>query len=150
LAGGAVVFSLGRPYATTVLHGGPKAFGLIVAALGTGMGAGVFVLGFVGDRFPKAWVASFAVIAAGVMLLGAAMSSVLIAALVFASLFGAAAGVAYATLFALLQEIVPDEIRGRIFASVQVVIRLSLFTSLVFFPALAQLFSSVAFGVHIG
>jgi len=150
LAGGAVVFSLGAPYAKTVLHGGPGAFGGIVAALGTGMGAGVFVLGFVGDRYPKAWVASFGVIAAGLMLLGAALSSALISALVFAALFGAAAGVAYAMLFALLQEIVPDEIRGRIFASVQVVIRLALFTSLVFFPALAQLFSSVAFGGHIG
>jgi dTMP kinase len=150
LVGGAAVFSLGAPYATTVLHGGPKAFGGIVAALATGMGAGVLVLGLVGDRFPKAWAASFAVIAAGVMLLGAAVSSVLIAALIFASLFGATAGVAYATLFALLQEIVHDEIRGRIFASVQVVIRLSLFMSLVVFPALAQLFTSVAFGGHTG
>jgi len=150
LAGGAVVFSLGSPYARTVLHGGGGAFGIIVAALGTGMGGGVFVLGFVGDRFPKAWVAAFAVIAAGVMLLGAAVSSVLVAAIVFASLFGAAAGVAYANLFALLQEIVPDEILGRIMASVQVVIRLSLFTSLVLFPALAQLFTSVIFGGHTG
>jgi dTMP kinase len=150
LAGGAVVFSLGAPYATTVLHGGPKAFGSIVAALGTGMGAGVLVLGFVGDRYPKAWVAAFAVIAAGLMLLGAATVSALAAALVFAGLFGATAGVAYATLFALLQEIVPDEIRGRIFASVQVVIRLALFTSLVLFPALAQLFTSLAFGGHTG
>lgn len=150
LAGAAVVFSLGAPYATNVLHGGSKAFGAIVAALGTGMFPGVLVLGFVGDRLPKAWVASFAVIAAGLMLLGAALSSALIAALVFAGLFGAMGGVAYATLFALLQEIVPDDIRGRIFASVQVVIRLSLFTSLVVFPALAQLFTSVAFGGHAG
>jgi dTMP kinase len=148
LAGAAVVFSLGSPHATTVLHGGPQAFGGIVAALGTGMFPGVLVLGFIGDRLPKAWVAAFAVIAAGVMLLGAALSSVLAAALIFAALFGAMGGVAYATLFALLQEIVPDEIAGRIFASVQVVIRLSLFTSLVLFPALAQLFTSVFFGGH--
>jgi dTMP kinase len=146
LAGGAVVFSLGAPYATTVLHGGPKAFGGIVAALGTGMGFGVLVLGFVGDRFPKGWTAAFAVIAAGVMLVCAALAGNLVLALTFAGLFGAAAGVAYATLFALLQEIVHDEIRGRIFASVQVVIRVSLFASLVIFPALAQLFSSAVFG----
>lgn len=150
LAGGAVVFSLGSPYATTVLHGGPQAFGGIVAALGTGMGAGVLVLGFAGDRLPKAWVAAFAVIAAGVMLLGAAVSGALIVAVVFAALFGATAGIAYATLFALLQEIVSDEIRGRIFASVHTVIRLSLFTSLVLFPALAQLFTSVAFDGDTG
>jgi dTMP kinase len=150
LAGAAVVFSLGAPYATNVLNGGPKAFGGIVAALGTGMGLGVLVLGFVGDRYPKAWVAAFGVIAAGVMLLCAALANALVLALVFAAFFGATAGVAYATLFALLQEMVPDEIRGRIFASVQVVIRLALFTSLVLFPALAQLFASVAFGGNTG
>ena len=38
-----------------------------------------------------------------------------------------------------------DEVRGRIFSSVQVVIRVSLFVSLVLFPALASLFSKVAF-----
>ena len=37
----------------------------IVAALGTGMGVGVLVLGFIGDRLPKAWLASGAVIFAG-------------------------------------------------------------------------------------
>lgn len=145
LAGGAVVFSLGAPYATTVLGGGPKAFGAVVAALGTGMGFGVLVLGFFGDRVPKGWVAAGATIVAGLMLVGAASAQHLIVAVVLSGLFGSAAGVGYATLFALLQEIVPDAVRGRIFASVQVVIRVSLFGSLVLFPALAQLFSTAVF-----
>lgn len=150
LAGGAVVFSLGAPYATTVLHGGPSAFGGIVAALGTGMGLGVLVLGFVGDRLPKAWVASGAAIFAGLMLLGAGISTQLTIALVVAALFGAGAGVAYASLFALLQELVPDEVRGRVFSSVQVVIRISLFVSLVVFPALAELYGSAVFDGDTG
>lgn len=145
LAGGAVVFSLGAPYATSVLGGGAKAFGGVVAALGTGMGVGVLVLGLFGDRIPKAWVAAGATIVAGLMLIGAASAQHLIVAVVFSGLFGSAAGAGYATLFALLQEIVPDAIRGRIFASVQVVIRVSLFTSLVVFPALAELFSRTVF-----
>lgn len=146
LAGGAVVFSLGAPYSTTVLGGGPKAFGGIVAALGTGMGIGVLVLGFFGDRVPKGWVAAGAVIAAGLMLVGAAAVTKLGPALVFSGLFGAAAGVGNATLFALLQEIVPDSMRGRVFSSVQVVIRISLFGSLVLFPLLADVLSHTAFG----
>jgi dTMP kinase len=145
LAGGAVVFSLGAPYSTTVLGGGPKAFGGIVAALGTGMGVGVLVLGFFGDRIPKGWVAAGAVIVAGLMLVGAAVVTDLAPALVFSGLFGSAAGVGYATLFALLQEIVPDEMRGRVFSSVQVVIRISLFGSLVLFPVLADVLSRTAF-----
>lgn len=146
LAGGAVVFSLGAPYSTEVLGGGAKGFGGIVAALGTGMGAGVLVLGFVGDRFPKAWVASCAGIFAGLMLVAAAATTSLGIALIVAALFGAGGGVAYANLFALLQELVDDDVRGRTFAAVQVVIRIALFTSLVLFPALAQLFSDAVFG----
>jgi dTMP kinase len=145
LGGGAVVFSLGAPYSSEVLGGGPQAFGGIVAALGTGMGAGVLVLGIVGDRYPKAWVAAGAVIFAGTALLGAALTTQLVFALIFAGLFGSGGGVAYANLFAILQELVPDEVRGRIFSSVQVVIRISLFGSLVLFPALAELFSGALF-----
>lgn len=145
LAGGAVVFSLGAPYSTDVLGGGPKAFGGIVAALGTGMGVGVFILGFVGDRLPKTWTASTATIFAGLMLLGAGSTTHLAFALVIAGLFGAGAGIAYASLFALLQELVHDELRGRTFASVQVVIRISLFVSLVLFPSLAELYARTAF-----
>jgi dTMP kinase len=150
LAGGAVVFSLGAPYSTDVLSGGPKAFGGIVASLGTGMGVGVLILGFIGDRLPKGWLASGAVIFAGLMLLGAGVTTQLALALVVAGLFGAGAGVAYASLFALLQELVHDEVRGRIFSSVQVVIRISLFVSLVVFPALAELYGRTIFGGDTG
>ena len=150
LAGGAVVFSLGAPYATEVLGGGAQAFGGIVAVLGTGMGIGVLVLGIVGDRFPKAWVAAGAVTLAGLTLLGAAVTTQLAVALVCAGLFGACGGVAYANMFAILQEIVPDDVRGRTFASVQVVIRISLFASLVVFPALAELFTTTVAGGDTG
>lgn len=146
LAGGAVVFSLGAPYSTEVLGGGAKGFGFVVAALGTGMGLGVLVLGFFGDRFPKAWTAAGAATFAGLMLISTALTTSLGVALVVAGVFGASAGVAYATLFALLQEIVPENVRGRTFASVQVVIRVSLFASLVIFPALSQLYSTALFG----
>ncbi|MEX0874671.1 MAG: MFS transporter [Actinomycetota bacterium] len=149
LAGGAVIFSLGSPYTSQVLQAGPKGFGLIVAALGTGMGVGVLVLGFVGDRFPKGWVAALAVTFGGVMLLGVAATTNLPLAVMWTGLFGAFAGVAYANLFALLQALVEDEVRGRTFASVQVVIRISLFTSLVLFPALSELFSTAFLGGDI-
>ncbi len=150
LAGGAVVFSLGAPYATSSLHAGEPTFGGIVAALGTGMGLGVLVLGFIGDRLPKAWLAASAVIFAGTMLVFASVATKVWLALVVAALFGAGGGVAYASLFALLQETVDDAVRGRIFSAVQVVIRVSLFVSLVLFPAAASLFAKVLFQGNIG
>lgn len=142
LAGGAVVFSLGAPYTTEVLGGGAKGFGGIVSFLGTGMGVGVLLLGFIGDRLPKAWVFSLAILGGGLMLVVTAAVSELALALVMAGLLGAFSGVAYATGFALMQEKVADEVRGRTFASVQIVIRVSLFASLVAFPALAKLFAA--------
>jgi dTMP kinase len=150
LAGGAVVFSLGAPYSTDVLDAGAKGFGGIVATLGTGMGVGVLILGFIGDRLPKGWLASGAAIFAGLMLLGAGVTTQLAVALVVAGLFGAGAGIAYASLFALLQEMVADQVRGRVFSSVQVVIRISLFVSLIVFPALAELYGRTIFGGDTG
>lgn len=150
LAGGAVVFSLGAPYATQVLGGGPTSFGGIVAALGTGMGLGVLVLGFSGDRLPKGWIAAVGVIVSGMMLVGAALVDSIVMAVVVSGLFGAGAGVAYATGFALLQEKVADSVRGRTFASVQIVIRVSLFASLIAFPALAEVFATTVFGGDTG
>lgn len=142
LAGAAVIFSLGAPYTTDVLGGGPQGFGLVVAALGTGMGLGVVVLGFIGDRLPKAWVSAFAVIGGGLMLVAASLVSDLRPAILFAGLFGGFGGIAYATGFALLQERVAGRLRGRTFASVQIIIRVSLFASLIAFPALAEFFAT--------
>ncbi len=142
VAGGAVIFSLGAPYTRVVLNGGPKSFGLVVAFLGTGMGVGVLFLGFLGDRLPKGWVFALSIIAGGLTLVAVGAVSKLGGALIGAGLLGAFAGIATATSFAMLQENVADEIRGRTFASVQVVIRISLFMSLVAFPALAQLLSA--------
>lgn len=150
LAGGAVVFSLGAPFATQILGGGATSFGGIVAALGTGMGLGVLVLGFTGDRFPKGWVAAGGVISSGVMLILVSVLDTILLAVIVSGLFGAGAGIAYATGFALLQEKVADSVRGRTFASVQIVIRVSLFVSLIAFPALAELFSTTLFGGSTG
>lgn len=150
LAGGAVVFSLGAPYAKEVLGGDAKVFGGIVASLGTGMGLGVLILGFFGARVPTAWVASTAAIFAGMALLGAGVTTDATVALAVAGTFGAFAGIAYASLFALLQDIVHEEVRGRTFSSVQVVIRIALFVSLVVFPALAELYGRTLFDGDTG
>jgi hypothetical protein len=58
--------------------------------------------------------------------------------------------VAYASLFALLQELVHEEVRGRTFSAVQVVIRIALFVSLVVFPALAELYGKTIFDGDTG
>ncbi|HVE92169.1 MAG TPA: MFS transporter [Actinomycetota bacterium] len=142
LVGGGVIFSLGVPYTTEVLHGGAKGFGAMVAFLGTGMGVGVLLLGLVGHRLSKAWVFASGIISGGLALSLLSVVDRLELAIPVACALGACAGVAYATGFALLQEKVAEEVRGRTFASVQIVIRVSLFLSLTSFPALAELFST--------
>jgi dTMP kinase len=152
LSGGAVVFSLGAPYTTDVLHGGAKGFGAIVGFLGTGMGMGVLILGLISHRLPKAWLFALGILAGGLMLVVTAVVHQLALALVLALVLGAFGGIVYATGFAMMQEKVPDPVRGRTFASVQIVIRVSLFVSLVVFPALAKLFTtfvSVADGIRL-
>lgn len=152
LAGGAVVFSLGAPYTTEVLRAGPKGFGGMVTVLGTGMAGGVLLLAVVGERVPRASVFAFGILGAGVSLVAISVVSGLATALVLAGLLGAFSGLSYATGFAVMQEKVADSVRGRTFASVQIVIRLSLFLSLVSFPALARLFAltgSVEDGIRL-
>lgn len=143
LAGGAVIFSLGTPYTKEILGAGAKGFGLIVTFLGTGMGVGVLVLGVLGDRLPKAWIFSVGIIGGGVSLTLLSSVDQIITAMFLAGALGTFAGIATATCFAMIQERVVDALRGRTFASVQIVIRFSLFISLLAFPVLAEIFGSI-------
>jgi dTMP kinase len=139
LAGGAVVISLGAPYVSQVLHGGAKGFGLVVSLAGAGVGLGVLLLALVGERLEKGWIFATSIVLVGLSLVAASVTRSLGAGMLAALALGTFGGTAYATGFALLQESSDDQMMGRTMASAQVVIRLSLFVSLVAFPGLARL-----------
>lgn len=137
LIGGGMVAPLGPTFSERVLHAGPAGFGLLLTALGTGVGIGVVSLSTFQRRIPHARVFPLAVLGAGVSLIGAATTSRLSLTMLCIGLMGVCAGAVYVLGFTLLQENVDDELRGRIFATLYTLSRLCLLISLSLAPFLA-------------
>ncbi len=134
-AGAGAVISLGPLYAQDTVGAGPTGFGYLMIALGVGMGAGMASLNWVTKRIDKEHLFAPALLAgaAGLVLL-AAMPNIALAALLTVPL-GVSGGLAWVAGYTLLQENVSDEFRGRTFATLNVMVRVGLFLSLLFFPA---------------
>jgi dTMP kinase len=102
--------------------------------LGFGAAFGVVTLLWLQGRLPRITVFCFAVIGTGVFLVFAASFSALAPAALMIGAVGACAGTTYVTGFTVLQESVPDEFRGRIFAALYTVVRLCLLIALTISP----------------
>lgn len=141
LLGGAAVIPLGPLYAEQVLGGGSSAYGLIQFAMGFGAALGVGGVLFWTRRgtHSAAHVFTLSLLVAGGGLLGAASVHTLALGFPLIMLFGMGAGASYVTGFATLQENVDDELRGRVFASLLLIIRLCMLLALAVAPALAGL-----------
>ena len=138
LIGGGMLVPLGPPFARQVLGGGSAAFGLLLTALGTGVAGGIIGLSVIQKRMPleQAFVAS--VIGAGVcIILGASMTT-LTPAMVFVALLGVFAGGVYVLGFTILQTNVEDELRGRIFATLNTLVRFCLLLAFTVAPFLSS------------
>lgn len=126
-------------YVSEVLGAGGGGQGLIIAATGTGLVLG-FALAAVAARIiPRDVLFAGSVFGLAVCLFAFASVSTLTAGLGVAVLLGIFAGFAYPAALTLMQESVDDEIRGRVMASGQSVIRLALVGALAFTPAVAKL-----------
>jgi dTMP kinase len=134
LIGGGSIVPLGPTVATDVLHGGPSAFGLLMAALGIGAAIGVVTLLWLQRRLPRQAVFTTAVIATGVSIITVASMSSLGPAFLLVAVLGAGAGCAYVTGFTMLQESVSDDMRGRTFATLYTIVRVCLLVSLTVSP----------------
>jgi dTMP kinase len=126
LAAGGAIIALGRLFAERVLGGGDAAYGLLFGAVFTGIAAGV-ALGprLLGD-LSRRRAFGLTIIAAGVFLTVTAVVPVLAVAVVATLLVGAFAGIAYVVGITLLGLEVDDELRGRMFALVQSLMRIDL------------------------
>ncbi|MBI4261874.1 MAG: dTMP kinase, partial [Actinobacteria bacterium] len=133
------VIALGPVFARQTVGAGPGGWGILVTALGIGMGAGMAVLGWVARIVERELIFPLAMLSAAASLfLLAAMPSIQLAA-ALTILAGLFVGMTWVTGYTLLQENVADEFRGRTFASLTVMARLGLFSSLAIFPVLAGL-----------
>ncbi|MGH2811703.1 MAG: dTMP kinase [Actinomycetota bacterium] len=139
-------------YVSDVLGAGGAGTGLLVTAIGTGLGVGFVSVGVAARLVPRDVLFTGSVLGIALSLVVFASVSTLTAGLLVAVGLGLFAGLAYPSALTLLQESVDDEIRGRVLASGHSVIRLALVGSLALAPALAKLIGDgawVVLGQHI-
>ncbi|MDE0267477.1 MAG: MFS transporter [Acidimicrobiaceae bacterium] len=119
-------------------------FSLVLFALGVGVAIGVIVTSIVGQRIAKSRLSTsgifaFSLIGAGCSLFVAVSSDKMSQVLPFVALLGLLAGPVYVLGFTMLHEKVDDLMRGRIFAALFVLIRLSLLAAFAVAPLLSDL-----------
>ncbi|MGQ0679625.1 MAG: dTMP kinase [Actinomycetota bacterium] len=145
-AGIGTFMSVAPFFLSDVLGGGPGSFGLLVAAVGSGLGLGFVAAGPAALRYPKDVIFSSAVIAMGLAIIGFGAVSTLVTALVLASLCGIFAGLAYPSGYALIQERLGPDLRGRASAAVNSVMRLAVVGAAAVAPVVIRLIDSASPG----
>jgi dTMP kinase len=137
-ASGGVVIGLGRVYVQD-LGGGDPGYGLLFAAVFAGLALGMWR----GGRFLRAMsrprLFGFALACAGLVLCAIAAIANLVVVMVLTVVLGFLAGSAWIVGYTLLGLEVEDSLRGRTFAFVQTVVRVSLALVLATAPFVAGL-----------
>jgi dTMP kinase len=152
IAFGAVgaVLAIGPVFVARTMDAGASGWGLMVTAFGIGMALGMTTANPAARLIERESVFTWSLGAAGsALLILAAMPNLAVAAVITVWL-GCFCGLAWVSGYTLLQENVADEYRGRTFGSLTILSRMFLFLSLTLFPALAQLFDTLARGLVNG
>jgi dTMP kinase len=131
-AGGAVI-ALAKLYATS-LGGGDAAYGVLFVSMFLGMAAGMSAVPTLARRLPHNRLFGAAIVAAGLSLVLVALAPHLFVALVAVALVGCCAGVAFLTGLTIIGAQVANEVRGRVVAFVQSIVRLDLLASMSVVP----------------
>jgi dTMP kinase len=144
LFGAGIFFILGQPFSRQVLGGGNSGFGVLITALGSGVGGGMLVLATLGARIGRRDL-TFAI---SLILTGAAITLVTTMNSVFGAagwlfLAGIGAGSSYVMGFTHLHEGVEDEMRGRTFAALYTLARTSLLISIALGGFAAELLDGI-------
>jgi dTMP kinase len=144
LIGGGMLIPLGAVFSTEVLDAGAAGYGFFTTALGFGVAIGVIGVSAFQKKLPQATVFIGALFVAGIALFCAASSSTLIVAVLFVGLMGMAVGPVYVLGFAMLQQEVEDDLRGRVFSSLNTLVRLCILIAMVAGPLLAVVLGRMA------
>lgn len=141
--GAGAVISLGPLHARQDLAGGASGFGVLVTALGMGAAVGVVSIETAGRNISRATVFPFALVAAGAaLLLGAAVTTVpAAAALLFVT--GLAAAPAYISGLTVVHQETEATYRGRSFAALLSLTRLTMMVALGAAPLVAGALGSL-------
>jgi dTMP kinase len=139
-AGGTVIGSA-TLYAAS-LGGGNAAYGLLFASVFVGLALGMGAAPRMARRIPHNRLFGAAIVAAGLALVLVAISPHLFVAIGAVMLVGGFAGIAFLTGLTIIGSQVADEIRGRIVAFVQSIVRLTLLGSMALVPVIVGLVSA--------
>ena len=131
MLGGGMLIPLGAVFNQEILRADEDGFGLIITFLGLGVAAGVAVLSAFQRRIDKDRVFVVSVIVAGLMLLFAVTVSDIQLTLFGVTGMGMAVGAVYVLGFTILHESVDDELRGRVFSALYVLVRFCLLLAIV-------------------
>ena len=146
-AGAGSVMSVGPAFAQYSIDAPTAGFGILMTALGIGMGAGMGLAGVLAKRDDRdLWMGVGLEASACCLFLLAAMPAIGWAAF-FTIPMGVGAGLAWVIGYTMLQENVTDEYRGRTFAVLATMVRAALFVSLAFFPILATPYAATTITV---
>ena len=140
-AAGAVI-GLARTFVGD-LGGGDAAYGVLFGSVFTGLAIGIAFGPKVFAQFSRRRLFGAALTTSGVFLVLLALISNLALSVVIVAILGAFSGIAWVTGFTMLGMEVHDEIRGRTFAFVQSLIRITLVAVLAIAPIIAA-----TIGVH--
>lgn len=144
LIGGGMLIPLGAVHSTEVLGAGAAGYGLFTTALGFGVATGAIAVSVLQRRLHKPRVFTGSLFVAGAAMFAAASSSSLPVAVVSVFVMGVFVGPVYVLGFVLLQEEVEDDLRGRVFSSLNTLVRLCVLLSMVAGPLVAAALGALA------
>ncbi len=135
VAAGAVI-GLARTYVGD-LNAGDAAYGILFGTVFTGLALGIAIGPKVFAQFSRRRLFGAALTVAGSMLIVLSLLQNLVLAILVVLIIGAFSGVSWVTGFTMLGMEVSDDIRGRTFAFVQALVRVSLVAVLAIAPLIA-------------
>lgn len=135
VAAGAVI-GLARTFVGD-LEAGDAAYGILFGAVFTGLATGIAIGPKVFAQFSRRRLFGAALTMAGVLLIILSLLQNLVIALLVVLFIGAFSGVSWVTGFTMLGMEVSDELRGRTFAFIQALVRVSLVAVLAISPLIA-------------
>ena len=138
-AAGGFVIGVAPTFATDLRAGAP-AYGVLFAAVFTGLALGMWLGPRVLAELARWRLFAIALTMAGVFLFFVAMIANIVTAVLFTVLLGMCAGISWVTGYTLLGNEVADEVRGRTFAFVQNGAKIVLIAVMALAPGLAALF----------
>ena len=136
--GGGMLVPLGALYVDELIVGDDADFNLVLFALGLGMALGVVAASLLQNKINRAAVFPGVLVLAGGALLVASSSPFLSVVVPVIGVVGFAAGPIYVLGFTLLHENVDDELRGRIFSALLVLVRFCMLFALAIAPLVSE------------